>query len=257
MLGSAKIKFLKSLHRKKERWEEKMFLLEGFKTIQEFIFSNVHPIEVYVVKEKFREEDLTWLSPFKVIYCSAKEMSAISQLSTAPGLAALFPFFNYHVNYDWLKTYPALYLDNIKDPGNLGTIIRSCDWFGLPQIFCSIETVELYNSKVLQSSMGSCARVSCVYIDFDVLYNNIKKLYPDFFFAGTFLNGSPIKEINKIIPNSNSAIYVIGNESFGISKEVSKSLTERFTIPKCQDSQAESLNASLAATLLLYEVFRK
>ena len=134
-------------------------------------------------------------------------------------------------------------MDGVKDPGNLGTIIRLADWFGVKDIVCSNDCVDYLNSKVIQSSMGSFTRVT---IHYTSLIGLIEK-YPDYKLFVTVLNGTPISEVI----NSNKKIIVMGSESKGISKEILKLKSEKITIPKSKSSKTESLNVSIAAAIIL------
>ena len=139
-------------------------------------------------------------------------------------------------------------LDGLQDPGNLGTIIRLCDWFGIKQILCSPDTVDVYNPKVVQASMGSLTRVSVYYEPIIPLINGCKvPIY------GTFMEGTPIAKIAFKTPG----IIVFGNEGNGISAELSKHITDKVTIQAHESSAAESLNVANAAAIVFYEMRRE
>jgi len=141
-----------------------------------------------------------------------------------------------------------LILDEIKDPGNLGTIIRVCDWFGVEQIICSKNSVDIYNSKVVQSSMGSLVRVMVYYADIEDVINQLPSDFPIY---GACIDGKNISDI--IIEKE--ALLIMGNESFGISDKVSLLIKKRIEIPRKREG-AESLNIAIATSILLHE-FRR
>ena len=143
---------------------------------------------------------------------------------------------------DWVVV-----LDGLQDPGNLGTIIRLCDWFGVKQILCSPDTVDVFNPKVVQASMGSLTRVSVYY---ESIIPVIQKLKVPIY--GTFMEGSPIQKITFRTPG----IIVFGNEGNGISAKLSTHITEKIAISSHPASQAESLNVANAAAIVFHEMRR-
>ena len=146
-----------------------------------------------------------------------------------------------------MKTDWVVVLDAVRDPGNLGTIIRLCDWFGIKQLICSIDTVDCYNPKVLQATMGSIARVDLVYTD---LLEYLKNT--DVPILGAFMDGTSVYQ--KELPQK--GILVMGNEANGISKEVGELVSERVSIPQFGDPSTESLNVATATAILLSEIRR-
>ena len=182
----------------------------------------------------------------KAIKIDSSVMKKISHLKTPSPVLGVFKIPNK------VKTKPSLLtiaIDKLIDPGNLGSIIRLCDWFGVNELVCSSDTVDCYNSKVIQSSMGSIARVRCNYQS--NLDDYLKSLEKPIF--GATLNGKSIYK--KKLPFK--AIYVFGNESNGISDSINEILDEKLTIPNQRLTQgANSLNVATSAAIFLSEIFR-
>jgi len=242
-LSSRQIKLIKSLHQKKYRQEYKMFLLEGEKLVNEAIRDKQEIIEFIVIKDGYNLS-----TNFNVNVYKAKDsiFSSLSTLSTPPPVLAVCNFLDdKEIPIDFSKQF-SFYLDSINDPGNFGTIIRVCDWFGIKQIYCSPNTVELYNPKTVQASKGSILRVSVKYIDFEKL--NLSSEVP--IYAAT-LDGDNFYKLN--IKNG---LIILGNESHGISKTILKKVTNKFTIPKHYESKADSLNVAMSASIIASEVFK-
>ena len=174
--------------------------------------------------------------------CSRKEIARISHLKSPSNVIAICKTPTYKINNKDKK--PLIFLDNVNDPGNLGTIIRTLDWFGYKQVFCSKNTVDCFNNKSVMSSMGSIFRINCHYIDFD----EFQKLFPQHVTYGTSLNGENIDSIRL----GTNSIIVIGNESNGISKKIMDKLNNTIRIPGV--GNAESLNVSVATGIVLNEL---
>ena len=240
MVSKNQIKLITSLQHKKYRIEHQLFIAEGVKVIQELLASN------FVLEHLFETEAI-----FEHVSISQKtvikeaDMKRITALSSASSCLAIF------------KIPPAskidtkgliVALDDIRDPGNLGTIIRLCDWFGVTQLLCSPETVDMYNPKVIQATMGSITRVKVNYVDLNayLLQNSL----PVF---GTFIDGKSLYK--DAIPKE--AILILGNEANGISVELGKNIKNRIAIPRFGDIQkTESLNVASATAIFLSE-FRR
>jgi len=230
-----KIKWIKSLHLKKNRDKEKLIVVEGLKLVSELSlqFPNlVHSIYSTV------DVDHSLRTPFDCYACTENEMERISQFNSASSMIGLF-------HEPAQKTFNpndrVLVLESIQDPGNLGTIIRTADWFGITQILCSEDTVNCFNSKVIQSSMGSAFRIP-------VFYENLIEFLPKLNSSihGALLNGEKMSDVD---PNE-IKILVMGNEGKGISPALQKHINQAVTIPGY--GQAESLNVSIATGIFLY-----
>lgn len=214
--------------------------MEGVKGVQELLDSNFELYELFTTKKDFLSIDRS-----KVNAVTDDELKKISALITPNSCLAIFKIPTV-VSFEQKGLLIAL--DNIRDPGNLGTIIRLCDWFGIKTLFCTEETVDIYNPKVVQATMGSIGRVNVVYGDLDILLSETK--LPIF---GTFMDGENIYKAN--LPNE--GIIVMGNEANGISKTIEKLVSDRLAIPRFGDLQAtESLNVATATAIILSEFKR-
>jgi TrmH family RNA methyltransferase len=238
MLSKNRIKYIKSLQIKKNRDLEGFFIAEGEKIVSEIANSKSSIIESWFYTKEF---DISEIDLEKGILIDDKELQQISSLKTANKALAICK----KAKNELQKSEFYLALDEIQDPGNLGTIIRLADWFGISNIFCSQNTVDCYNPKVIQASMASFLRVNVFYGDLKEFLTHNK--LPSY---GAFLEGKSIYS-EKVSPKG---ILVIGNEGNGISAEIEKLITDKITIPKI--GKAESLNASIATSILLSEFFR-
>ena len=234
-----KIKWIKSLHLKKNREKENLFLVEGEKIVNELIQNFPELIRLIVCKSSFAEKsvELKAIRKEYVFQANTEEMERISTLNTASTVLAVVEKFQTKA-IDASKSL--LLLDGIQDPGNLGTIIRTADWFGIDQILCSPTTVDLYNSKTLQATMGSFLRVNVHYEELKpFLIENQEKVY------AALMDGIPYKQI----PKENVKMILLGNEGKGISPELLPLVKNPLTIPG--KGQAESLNVGIACGILL------
>ncbi len=232
MLTKNKIKFVRSLRSKKERYSHNCFVIEGEKIVQEALNSNFEVDDVYALDSFDLSNDNIAMS-----LASKKEMDAMSGLKQAPGILAVAKFKN------WgpidLNKGKYILLDTLNDPGNLGTIIRIADWFAFDGIICSTTSVDVYNQKVVQSSMGSLFRVPVWYAD---LKNVIEE--------------SPLPCIAAVMKGEDfrgfsfpkSGLLLLGSESHGVSDELLSLIDSPVTIPRL--GKAESLNVSVAAGIL-------
>ena len=245
MIAKIQIQEIKKLHQKKFREQSGTFLVEGTKSVLELIASDIKINALWFTEHWAKEHKNEIRSlPFNTL--SLKDMERISTLKTPQEALAVaeIPFFSVD---EIDNTAPLLILDAIRDPGNLGTIVRTADWFGITQILASLDTVELTNPKTIQASMGSFARVKVIYADLAV-YLKSRNDTPLF---GTFMEGTPISKINFAF----NSMILIGNEANGISDALLPFITEKIYIPAHSDS-TESLNASIATAVVLYEFKR-
>jgi RNA methyltransferase, TrmH family len=239
MLGKQKAKYIQSLGQKKQRDAEGLFIAEGPKIVVELIQSFPQYIkEIYAVKEWIKEND--HLHTPAVTEVTEDELEKISQLKTPNQVVAVVKKFDEGEQPD-VKGKISLVLDTIQDPGNLGTIIRIADWFGVDQIICSNDCADVYNPKVVQATMGSIARVNIFYTDLPawLLQQTDIRIY------ATMLEGTDVTKMNSI----KEGLIIIGNESKGISDEIVELVNEKITIPK--KGKAESLNAAVAVGIVL------
>jgi len=236
MVVKSQLKLIKSLHQKKNRIQHGLFIIEGEKGIADALANNLIPYKL------LSSQVGSDINSFEKI--SEKEFSQISALKNPNGYLGVFNIPKQAALdfKDWVVV-----LDGLQDPGNLGTIIRLCDWFGIKQILCSPDTVDVYNPKVVQASMGSLTRVSVYYQPIIPLINRFN--IPVY---GTFMEGTPIQKIVFKTPG----IIVFGNEGNGISTELSNHITEKISISSHPASKAESLNVANAAAIVFYEMSR-
>lgn len=240
MLVKPKLKYIQSLGQKKSRDEEGVFIAEGPKIIKELLeANNAEVIEVFAL-EKWITDNGKLLTKLNVTEISEKELERISQLTTPNKVLAIVKKFDAGEKII-TKEKITLALDTIQDPGNLGAIIRTADWFGVEQMVCSNDCADMYNPKVVQSTMGSIARVKVLYADLEKWLAAQK----DIPIYATVLDGQDITTMKKLY----EGIIIIGNESKGISDELLKLANVKITIPK--KGKAESLNAAVAAGVVL------
>jgi TrmH family RNA methyltransferase len=240
MVSKNQIKLISSLHQKKHRQTHQLFIAEGIKGIQELLDAQFELEHLYTIQTDFE----TVSSNLKTLVTEAdlKKMSALASPNTC---LAVFKMPEVKaINSSGL----IVALDDIRDPGNLGTILRLCDWFGIQQLICSKETVDVYNPKVVQATMGSIARVNVTYVDLiDFIAKNKLAVF------GTFMDGENIYTTN--LPQE--GIIVMGNEANGISSDLEKIIKNRLTIPRFGTLQkTESLNVATATAIVLSE-FRR
>ena len=240
MLTKAQITHLKSLKLKKYRQNYDEFVIEGDKLITEALLGNVDLRRLVATKQWLETNNLQLPQHLPVETVTEKEMQQISSLSTSPEVIGLVGKMNNDIQSFTAENNWALILDGISDPGNFGTIIRTAEWFGINTIICSDETVELYNPKVVQSSMGSLFRTKVFYTDLPTFLTK----YPNQAIATT-LKGQNIYTCNF----NKSGFLVIGSESHGIGENVLKLCTMEVKIPAL--GKAESLNAAVATGIAL------
>ncbi|MEY4834851.1 MAG: hypothetical protein RI980_966 [Bacteroidota bacterium] len=239
MVSKNQIKLINSLQQKKYRKLHNLFIAEGKKVIQELIEANFSLEHLFVTQtDLFDKKHAATL-------ISDSELKKISALTSANDCLAVFKIKEYSSD---TNSGLELALDNIKDPGNMGTIIRLCDWFGISKIVCTEETVDMYNPKVVQATMGSLARVQVVYTNLAAYLKTT-----DLEIFGTFMEGENIYK--KQLPTS--GILVMGNEANGISSEIENLITQKIAIPRFGNlQQTESLNVATATAIFLSEFKR-
>lgn len=241
MISKNQVKLLKSLQQKKYRKLYHLFIAEGVKVIQELVNSNYELVELFTTRELFPNVEKS-----KVNLISDNDLKNISALVTPNECLAVF-IIPEEVKNDYSNTLQ-IALDDIRDPGNMGTIIRLADWFGIQNILCSEATVDVYNPKVIQATMGSIARVNVTYCD--LKKELLEAKVPVY---GTLLEGKNIYAEALMQPS----IIVLGNESNGISEEIQRLITHKITIPRFGTLQkTESLNVATATAIVLSEFCR-
>ncbi|WP_299361252.1 RNA methyltransferase [Winogradskyella sp.] len=240
MLSKNQIKLIKSLAQKKYRQQLGLFIVEGVKGINEFLNSDVRLHTLYTTKSIFNiDKDLE----VEISEVELKKISAFMNPNTA--LAIFYIPKPKDIDIDRL----IVALDAIRDPGNLGTIIRLCDWYGIKDLVCSSNTVDCFNPKVVQATMGSITRVNVVYLDLERFVLDYKGLV-----FGTYMNGENIYTAQ--LPDS--GMVILGNEANGISESITQNVNERLTIPQFgAHKKTESLNVATATAIVLSEFSRR
>ena len=241
MVSKSQIKLITSLGQKKARTKNRLFIVEGVKGISEILSSNFELDSLYTTEEIFD------VPASKTNLINNADLKKISKLKTPQTAIALFripdsktPDLNGLI----------IALDGVRDPGNLGTIIRLCDWFGVKTLLCSKDTVDCYNPKVVQASMGSIARVEVLHMDLSTAIED----HPEIPVMGTFLEGEDLYEAKFPL----NGILVLGNEANGISRELEKLVTKKLNIPQFGALQkTESLNVAMATAIFLGEFRRR
>lgn len=247
MIGKAKISSITRLHQKKFRDESGLFIVEGIKSVRDLLNSSLQVDELFATKEWIESEDYKLPTNLTVTEVSNAEMERISAWKNPQPVLAIAHQPHYGLE-DVDLNRPIMILDDLRDPGNMGTIIRTADWFGIRQLVCSESTVELFNPKVIQATMGSFTRVRVFYTDLPHFINT--KLQGRRIF-GAFLEGISAKTIQF----NPSDIIIIGNEANGISEKTAAKVTDKILIdsPINGSDKPESLNAAIAAAIMMYQ----
>lgn len=250
MISKNQIKHIQSLHSKKNRELEGLFIIEGIKLVSEFIGHHKFCVKELFATTEFINKYETILVDNHITYSeiNEEELKKISLQTNPNQVLAIVKEATQELNVALLHASITLYLDDIRDPGNLGTIIRIADWFGIKQIICSPNCTELYNPKTLQATMGAVLRVNVVTLDFETLLPEIKDLP---------IYGAVLEGKNIYTSQLKNGIIVIGNEASGISNEVLKHITHLITIPAANSNGSESLNAANACAIICSEFHRQ
>ena len=238
MISRNQIKFVKSLQQKKYRILNKSFVVESTKNVLEILSSSYDISYIFATSSWINSNKIS--STLEINEVTKNDLKRISGQKTASEVLAVVKMPEFQNFFDFSGVNIAL--DNIKDPGNFGTIIRICDWFGIKNIYCSKNSVDLYNPKVVQSTMGSISRVNVFYTDLTQMINSLDDSVMVY---ASVMNGHEIQDC-KLSENS---LIVFGNESHGISQEVLNLTNEKITIIK--KGNAESLNVSLSVGIIL------
>lgn len=247
-LSKNKLRQLLTFTKKKNRDEENLFLAEGNKLVQDllpyFKCKTIVGTTDYFERERFDCATECYIA-------TREELERLSLTRSPQSVWALYERKNYQLDFTAIEQTLSIALDGVQDPGNLGTIIRIADWFGIENIICSPNCVDLYNPKVVQATMGAIARVKVHYTELPQLINTMKNL-PIY---GTFLEGEFIYDT----PLSNKGIIVMGSEGNGISKEVGQLVNKKLFIPSYPPNRttSESLNVAVATSIICSEFRRR
>ncbi len=251
MISKSQISFIKSLHQKKYRREHQQFIIEGDKLLREFLASNYQLLNIFVL-DSYYDECTSHLSKVSkkidIEIIKSEEMQRISTFANSSECLAIVEIPStankFDLSDDYLQNKLVLALDGVRDPGNFGTIIRIADWFGIQHIICSHDCVELYNPKVVQSTMGSILRVDVHYVDLHefLITHKSQNIW------GALLKGTDVYTVKE----PKNGILLMGSESHGIHEDNIKYINKPITIPNFGGS-AESLNVAVATAILCSE----
>jgi TrmH family RNA methyltransferase len=245
MLSKSDISFIQSLQHKKFRREHGLFLVEGYKSVAEFA-NSAYKIEAVYHTAAIAPKMLKLSQKINSVEISSAILEKISALKTPADVLATVKIPQWPgLNATTLNKKFAIVLDGIQDPGNMGTIIRTADWFGIQNIICSEDCVEVYNPKVVQATMGSLSRMNVHYVDLPGILSATK--LPVY---GALLDGENIYATNF----GTEGLIVMGNEGNGLSDEVKRLVTKAITIPR--GGEAESLNVAVATAIFCSEISR-
>ena len=237
MITKNQIKLIKSLRLKKNRKQSGFFVAEGEKIVDELLESDLEIVNIFSISEKYKNLK-------NYISINSIQLEQISNLKSPNNVLGIFKISaNQEIDFD----ANIVVLEDINDPGNLGTIIRLCDWFGIKNIICSVNSVDCYNPKVVQSSMGSISRVSISYMEFDTILMNDK-----YKTIAADLEGVKLTKYNF----SENQIIFFGNESKGLSKKLSSKIDEKITIERF-NKNVDSLNLAISVGIVLSELTKK
>ena len=249
MISKNQLKYVRQLEQKKYRKREGLFVAEGVKVVNDLLL-RYQPKMLFATHEYLETHPLH-NATFETIEVSPDELTRLSFQQHPQQVLALFPIPTINYNLSSINNNLSLALDGVQDPGNLGTIIRIADWFGIENIYCSEDTVDAWNSKVVQATMGSISRVNLIYIDLPQMLDNLP---PDFPVYGTFLDGKNIYEESL----SQEGLVIMGNEGNGISDAVRSRVNRRLLIPDFhQGETADSLNVAIATAITCSEFRRR
>lgn len=258
MISNSKSKLIRSLRQKKYREQHHLFLVEGEKMVGELISEGAEgrfEVHELFATQEWTNAHRTWLKQKETVVTEASmmEIKKLSNLVSPQSVIALVSIPVESFQVEELLNTPVLAFESIRDPGNLGTIIRTADWFGIRHIVCSRDSTDLYNPKVVQSTMGAIARVQVHYLDLEFLLKN--KLMEGKAVYGTFMEGENIFQ-SSLGP---SPLILFGNESHGLSRNIGSLIHHRISIPSFSpDGQgSESLNVASAVAVVCSEIRRK
>jgi TrmH family RNA methyltransferase len=251
MISKNQIKYVHQLELKKFRKQEGLFIAEGHKVVGDLLHEGFMPRQIFATQEWITDNpSLLPIINSQLIEVDLEELTRLSLLQHPQQVLALFPIPGEQTSFSSQNSL-SLLLDNVQDPGNLGTIIRIADWFGIDTIYCSIGTVDAWNPKVVQATMGSIARVHIIYVDPQQLFDCLPDDFPVY---GTFLEGDNIYTQQL----TQHGIIVMGNEGNGISDAVRHRVTRKLLIPDFHKGDtADSLNVAIATAITCSEFRRR
>jgi TrmH family RNA methyltransferase len=255
MLSKNRIRHLNSLKIKKFRESNGQFVIEGDKIVRDLLHRSLLQVEWLCATPEWLHNNRDLISDRvkEVTEAGPEELSRVSSFETPPPVLAVMNIPQYEPDWNEIESAVSLGLDTIQDPGNLGTIIRTADWFGIKNIICSEQCADCYNPKVIQASMGAVMNVKVHYIPLESVLQNFSK--ENLTIYGTFMQGTPINEL----PAVKKGILLFGNESRGLSPDIDRFVTKKITIPAVNDSEShvESLNVASAVAIVCSRLVHK
>lgn len=245
------IKLVRTLEAKKHRDDEGLWVAEGTKCVRD-TWGAFKCRWLICTRAWFDQCGRAEYMPY-IVYCPKSQMSRMSQFTTPSDVIAVYEKPDIVLDSESVRTGVNIVLDNLQDPGNLGTIIRLADWFGIDNIFASQGTVDVFNHKVVQATMGAISRVKVHYGDLDEVFDD----YPDLPVYGTFLDGENLYSSGDV-HSGKPCFVVFGNEGQGIGRKVAERVTRRITIPagRIAGKRSESLNVGVAAAITISELMK-
>jgi RNA methyltransferase, TrmH family len=248
MISKNKMKYLRSLEHKKIRRTEDVFVAEGPKIVNDLL-QLTNAIQIIATNEWLTKNDVY---EAEIIEVTDEELSKVSFLQHPQHVIGIFPIPHPSLQLSTLNQKLCIALDGVQDPGNIGTIIRLADWFGITDIICSLDTADVFNPKVVQATMGSIARINIYYEDLTSILNSLPSDTPVY---GTLLDGNNI--YNEQL--SDHGIIIMGNEGNGISKEIKEKINKKLLIPNYppERNTADSLNVAIATAIICAEFRRR
>ena len=252
VLSKNKIKLIRSLDQKKNRLASGLFIAEGKKLVFDLLRTEI-PISEVFCTNPISSGLINYKSNLKIEIVSTEDLARISFLKTTPEIVAVLMIPKFVIDWTEIKNNLSLVLDGIQDPGNMGTIIRLADWFGIRNIVCSEDSADLYNPKVIQSTMGAFARVKVHYVALPAFLNQAKQSGIPVY--GTFLEGENLYQCD-LTPNG---LIVMGNEGNGISDLTAEFISRKINIPSYPAGvrTSESLNVAIATSVICSEFRRR
>ncbi len=248
MVGKNRIKLINSLRYKKFRNEHKLFVAERKTVVNQLCELGFTPVLIICKDEK----EISFQYNCKIIEADEKTLKKITNLKGVPDIIGIFKTKAPEFNINNIKHKLTIACQDIQNPGNLGTIIRVADWFGIENIICSENSVDCYNPKVVQASSGALANVNIHYLDLNETLTQIRK--ENIEIVGTFMNGQNLYKAKL----KQETVILFGNEGQGISNEIEKLITQKITIPNYNEKNSvESLNISTAASIIISEFRRR
>ncbi len=251
MLTNAQVKHIRSLQQKKFRFEHREYLIQGDKIVLDAIQSPTSP-KLIVASETWVNSHEQQLKNFSVEIANERQLQQMSSLKNAASVVAIMPMHDDYVDLKLLSEDLVIALDFVQDPGNLGTILRIADWYGVRHVLCSLDTVDYTNPKVIQSTMGAFLRVEVHYVDLQQTIADLQAHYPGFPIIGSFMDGENMLN-QKPMPRG---MLIMGNEGHGISKVLEDACKHRIAIPSypVENQSMESLNVAVATAILVSEL---